>query len=287
LLAVFGVVALHASLAGQTPVPPNPNPGINRTHFAGQGVSPVFEGWFRGPDDVLYFSFGYFNLNAREVISVPIGPDNKIEPGPPDQGQPTNFVLGRQTGVFAVRVPKDVEAKMKADKSTFTWTLTANGKTYAIPANMGNQFNINALLELASGNHPPQVGFSPDALTGVGPYGIRQERSAVVGQPLKLDVYITDDGVVKTQEAPKPGVVVLTWYKFRGPGEVTFSDKNPKATGIAPGGKAVGHAETTATFSAPGKYTLWLDTIDQSRRDFQCCWTNAYVDVNVTAGSQE
>jgi hypothetical protein len=277
VLAIAGAIALHVSLLGQVA-------GIPKQHAAGQGVTPVYEGWFRS-GDFLYLSYGYYNLNQREVLSVAVGPDNKIEPGGPDQGQPTSFTPDRHTGVFAVRVPKDVEQRLKVEKSTITWTLTVNGKTFAIPANLENQYNINALLEPASGNTPPKVGFSPDALNAVGPYGIRMERNATVGQPLKLDVYVTDDGVVKAQEAAKPGMVVLTWDRFRGSGNVVFAEPQPKAAGIAIG--KTGHAETTATFSAPGKYTVWLDVIDQSRRDFQCCWTNVYVDVNVAGGSQE
>jgi hypothetical protein len=104
----------------------------------------------------------------------------------------------------------------------------------------------------------------------------------VVGQPLQLDVYVTDDGVTKPHETRRPGLVALTWEKLRGEGDVVFANRNPRADDIAPG--VTGHARTTATFSAAGRYTLWLDAIDQSRRDFQCCWTNAYVDVTVTDG---
>ena len=35
--------------------------------------------------------FGYMNTNWLEEFDVPIGPDNAIEPGGPDQGQPTHF----------------------------------------------------------------------------------------------------------------------------------------------------------------------------------------------------
>lgn len=277
VLALSAVTALHASIAGQVP-------GVPKQYAAGQGVTPVYEGWFRD-GDVLYLSYGYLNLNQREVVSVPVGPENKIEPGAPDQGQPTVFILNRQTGVFTVRVSKDVEQRLKAEKSMVTWTLTANGKTFSIPANLEPQYNVNALTDQASGNRPPNVAFAAGGPVGVGPQGIRVERTAAVGQPLKLDVYTSDDGIVKVQERPRAGMVALTWEKFRGPGNVVFSERQPKAVGIGPG--KTGHAETTATFSAPGRYTLWLDAIDQSRRDFQCCWTNAYVDVTVSANSQE
>ena len=106
-----------------------------------------------------------------------------------------------------------------------------------------------------------------------------------MGQPLKLTVYASDDGIKKVQERARPGMVVLTWEKFRGPGDVVFAERQPKAVGIEP--NKAGVAETTATFSAPGRYALRLNTIDQSQPDNQCCWTNVYVDVNVSANSQE
>jgi hypothetical protein len=259
-------------------------PGIPTRHSSGQGVTPVYEGWYRDSDK-LYLSFGYVNLNTKEALSLPVGPNNKVEPGPLDQGQPTYFLPGRRTGVFAVEVPRSLVEKLQAGKDTVTWTLTANAKVSVIPANLGNLYAINALKEPASGNTPPKVAFDPPGPVGTGVHGIRTERTAIVGQPLQLDVYVTDDGVTKPHETRRPGLVALTWEKLRGEGEVVFANKNPRADDIAPG--VTGHARTTATFSAAGRYTLWLDAIDQSRRDFQCCWTNAYVDVTVTgAGGQ-
>jgi hypothetical protein len=35
--------------------------------------------------------FGYMNSNWEEELDVPIGPDNHIDPGGPDQEQPTHF----------------------------------------------------------------------------------------------------------------------------------------------------------------------------------------------------
>src|SRR6476619_963609 len=63
------------------------NDGLH--HASGELVAPVFEGTFRDETSTLMLSFGYLNRNFSQEIDVPIGPDNKIEPGPPDQGQPT------------------------------------------------------------------------------------------------------------------------------------------------------------------------------------------------------
>src|SRR5580704_8771280 len=76
-------------------------------HQNGQNVIPIFEGWYRTPDGTAHASFGYLNLNFAEELDVPIGPDNKIEPGAPDQGQPSHFLRRRHYGVFTVEFPKD------------------------------------------------------------------------------------------------------------------------------------------------------------------------------------
>src|ERR1700738_4527272 len=76
-------------------------------YSSGQNVVPVFEGWDRNPDGSFMMVFGYMNRNYEEDVDVPIGPDNKIEPGPADQNQPTHFYPRRQEFVFKVKVPKD------------------------------------------------------------------------------------------------------------------------------------------------------------------------------------
>src|SRR3984957_20484029 len=61
-------------------------------HENGQGVQPSFEGWWQNADGTFNLMFGYFNRNTKETLDVPVGPNNKIEPGNPDQGQPAHFV---------------------------------------------------------------------------------------------------------------------------------------------------------------------------------------------------
>src|SRR5262245_1975298 len=113
-LALFALVVgvfLATPLAAQT------------RYAKGQDVVPVFEGWERNPDGSFNMVFGYMNRNYEEELDLPIGPDNTIEPGPADQGQPTHFYVRRQQFVFKVRVPKDW------GKKDLIWTLRANGKT--------------------------------------------------------------------------------------------------------------------------------------------------------------
>ena len=70
----------------------------------GQNASPAFEGWEKNADGSFNFLFGYMNRNWEEEIDVPIGPDNSIEPGGPDQGQPTRLLPRRNRFIF--RVPR-------------------------------------------------------------------------------------------------------------------------------------------------------------------------------------
>src|SRR5712692_6302204 len=91
--------------------------------LSGQNVVPYFEGWIRNGDGSFDLVFGYFNRNWQEELVIPAGPDNAIEPGVADRGQPTYFLSRRQPWVFRVRVPRDF------GKQALTWTITAHGRT--------------------------------------------------------------------------------------------------------------------------------------------------------------
>ena len=80
-------------------------PGGIVKHDRGQSVSPVYEGYFRTDDGRTFASFGYFNKNYQEEIDVPVGSDNRITPGPEDQGQPTHFLTRRNRGVCRIASP--------------------------------------------------------------------------------------------------------------------------------------------------------------------------------------
>ena len=65
------------------------------THNAGASLTGAFEGWFPTPDGSYCILVGYFNRDLKESLDIPIGPNNHIEPGGPDHGQPTHFLPGR------------------------------------------------------------------------------------------------------------------------------------------------------------------------------------------------
>src|SRR5205814_1038432 len=195
-----------------------PNDGLR--HARGELVAPVFEGWFRDENGTLMLSFGYFNRNFTQELDIPIGPDNKIEPGPADQGQPTHFIPRRQWGAFAVPVAKDVERRLLAEKKTVTWTLRANNQTVTIPANLGPAYAIDALKEPTVGNTPPVLRFEGAPASGSGPFGAKGTVKAVAGAPVTVKFSVTDDQRALPQK--RNIGVRLTWVRYRGAGVVTI-----------------------------------------------------------------
>jgi hypothetical protein len=247
-----------------------PSDGLH--HARGELVAPVFEGWFRDETGTLMLSFGYLNRNFVQELDIPIGPDNKIEPGPPDQGQPTHFVPRRQWGIFAVPVPKATEERLRAEKKTVSWTLRANNQTVTIPANLGPTYAIDALKEPTVGNTPPVLRFKGAPASGTGPFGAKTSVNAVTGTPLTVKYSVTDDQRALPQK--RNIGVTLFWIRYRGAGAVKITD----ATKSVPGN---GEATITATFSEPGEYVLRVEASDTEIHDFHCCWSNGYIHASV------
>ena len=148
---------------------------VRALHDSGQSITASYEGWFQNEDDSYSILFGYYNRNEKQVLDIPIGPANRIEPVGPDQGQPTHFLIRRQWGVFVVEVPKDF-----GDKE-LTWTITANGQTTAVPAGLDPLWEISPFLD-DNGNTPPRLRLEDGGPTVQGPVPVRATRRAAVGQ---------------------------------------------------------------------------------------------------------
>jgi hypothetical protein len=235
--------------------PPTVNP---QTQFSsGQNVVPVFEGWIRNTDGTFTFVFGYFNRNWKEEPAIPAGPDNRLDPGPPDLGQPTYFLPRRQPWVFRVQVPRDWGQR------ELVWTITTHGRAEKAYAQLSPDEEIRERLIMSRGNlnpgeddpnQPPSVRIAP-----VPP--------ASVSNPVSLTALVEDDGLPKPRAAPAPragaipraqtnsvaerprGGLSVTWFEYRGPARVTFDSPGPIAV-------ARGQAVTTAHFTVPGTYVL-------------------------------
>lgn len=242
---------------------------------SGLGVTAAYEGWFRNPDGSYSLLVGYFNRNHEQSLDVPVGPDNRIEPGGPDRGQPTHFLPRRQWGVFAIKVPADFAGEK------LTWTIVANDQQTQIPMGLDPLWEVEPYKDGAQGNTPPIVRFAEDGPEHTGPpLGTAATYHAKVGEPVSLTVWASDDEVVDTYRRGRDlPPVRLTWSKYRGPGDVRFEEAQPVVD--PPNG---GTAATTATFAEPGEYVLRLQANDVSGDGgggAQCCWTNAHVAVTV------
>jgi hypothetical protein len=254
-------------------------------HESGAGVTGAFEGWFKNPDGSYSLLLGYYNRNQKQELDIPIGLDNRMEPRGPDRGQPTHFLPGRQWGLFVVKVPAGF------GDNKITWTIVANGQTTVIPASLKPDYEISPFQEAAVGNTPPVLSFGNPGPTVQGPQGLSVERTATVGYPLTLNVWVSDDAKLTTNSGARPRnlgpPVTVKWTKYRGPGAVTFAKDRPeveKADGGNPNIPFSGKAATTAAFSQPGEYVLQVTVNDYSGEGgsgFQCCWTNGQVKVSV------
>lgn len=268
---------------GQLPTEPQ--------HESGQSITGAFEGWFANPDGSFSLLLGYYNRNTKRELDIAIGPNNRIEPGGPDQGQPTHFMTGRQWGVFTVTAPKDFGTRK------LTWTLIVNGQTTVIPMSLNPLYEVSPFTE-GSGNTPPFISFEEGKLGTQGPRASSATMWTTVPNPLTLTVWVSDDA--KAPRSATQGVrnapVLIGWSKFRGPGSVTFANNKPTVekmeSKLSPAPVFTGKATTTATFSEAGDYILRLVANDASGdggRGFQCCWSNAQIKVTVrpeTAGTK-
>lgn len=268
-IAVMGIVfAMVLSLAL------SPMAGAQQMRYmSGQNVVPVYEGWERNADGSFTMVFGYMNRNYEEEVDVPVGPDNRFEPLEADQGQPAHFYPRRQQFMFKVRVPKDWGQK------DLVWTLTSHGKTEKAFGTLTPFWEIDNRVYQQNRGGPGDLN-EPDVAPVVSLVGPAQ-RTAVVGEPVSLDVQVTDDGlptfkpsrsgsgsvaaaaatqITPTRQNPLTQAVVrldrnvrlgVTWVVHRRstPGTVAFASQR---VAVGEGG----HATTTATFAAPGSYTL-------------------------------
>ena len=178
-----------------------------QTYSSGQNASPAFEGWEQNADGSFNFLFGYMNRNWEETLIVPIGPDNSIEPGGPDQGQPTRLLPRRNRFVFRVQVPKDWGQK------ELIWTLTTRGKTEKAYASLRADYFVDDVViasetgALGAGTSSPEIRANKRPTIKLdGP----ASRTVKVGDWLTLAAWVMDDGVPKPRggssvgSAPRP-----------------------------------------------------------------------------------
>lgn len=262
-----------------------PSVGHAQSYASGQPVWPAFEGWEKNGDGTFNLVFGYMNDNWQQELNVPIGPENNLEPGGPDQGQPTHFLPRRNRFIFRVKVPKDFGTK------ELVWTLTSQGKAQKAYGSLRLDLlieNVDIMSEtgaLGAGSSNPELRAdkAPEVKIEGG-----KTRTAKVGQSISLTALVTDDGVPKVraippdrlrqaQEVPpyRPTVnknlgLHLSWFVYRGAGTVNFEPAQVKSwedtrsganspwapIWVAPPVPADGKYTTQVTFDEPGTYVL-------------------------------
>ena len=142
------------------------------------------------------------NRNWEEEIDVPIGPDNNIEPGGPDQGQPTRLLPRRNRFVFRVRVPKDWGQK------ELVWTLTTKGKTEKAYATLRPDYYVDDVViasetgALGAGTSSPEIRANKRPTVKLDG---EKTRSVKVNEPLTLVAWVMDDGVPKPRSGSSVG----------------------------------------------------------------------------------
>src|ERR1700674_4416268 len=179
----------------------------------GASVTGAFEGWYENGDGTRGFVVGYYNRNTQEELDIPIGPNNRIEPGGPDMGQPTHFLPSRQFGMFAIPVPKGFTPEDK-----LTWTIFANGKDTSIPLRLHPDYLISPFSEIAVNNTPPVIKFEENGGSLQGPIATLTNaavRTASLSEPLALTIWGTHDikytsGTNAPMTTPRPPVT-LGW----------------------------------------------------------------------------
>jgi hypothetical protein len=310
-LLTVAALLLFARLAGSQQPTISDRMGVR--HWSGQSVSPVYEGFDNNPDGTYNLWFGYMNLNWEEQIDLPIGPNNTFEPGAADRGQPTHFSERRHKDVFRVVVPADFgNQKLSWKLTAHGKTETIFGTLSAVWQIDRRRTTRGGSDDAIDSNTPPVGSVQPPdqtiaagakatlaiAATDDGlPKRIRTSFPAPNGADVPAQLYaVPPASVPQRGEAAgrgaagaggrgggqaanaQVGSLSYEWFKYRGPGKVTF---------LQPRGMlAVGKATTTAVFSEPGDYVLQVVIDDGSGESsgnfgYHCCWTNVEAKVHV------
>jgi hypothetical protein len=292
---VLGLGLLQGASAQQNEV------DNNFKYNSGQDVQPVFEGWSKNADGSFSMHFGYLNRNWVQELSIPVGPNNNVEPGGPDRGQPTFFYVRTQRNLFTVTVPKDFA------KKEVIWTVTANGKTQKAYGWLQPEWEIDPAGGAATGGQtdPELKNNKPPMIT------LETPATIAVGQTVPLNASVVDDGVPKPAPAKKPaagqetppalvttnetpvnlpqlapmrpqsgggtgGAPVIrgpfvTWMVFRGPASATFESRNTPVKG--------GKVQNSVAFKVPGEYVL------RARASDRILFTDKEIKITVTGGA--
>ena len=174
--ALAAVLLFSAAALAQPPRAPLP---LEPEGSRGEAIFPAVEGWYRNADGSFTILLGYFSRND-DPVDIPIGPDNRIQPGGPDLGQPTHFLPRRAWGVFAIEVPADF------GEQRLTWTLPANNQRSEVSFWLNPPYFVDPFLNRANGNTPPRLGVGGgEELQGPPVTGVSAAYTASVGETIE------------------------------------------------------------------------------------------------------
>jgi len=204
---------------------------------ADNNITPAYEGWLPSADGSFELVFGYLNRDWDEDVWIPVGPNNTIDPGGPDLGQPTYFFPRRNRFVFTVHVPKDFGTK------EIVWTLTSRGRTEKAYATLKSDYVLDDTVIMSNigaggalSTTPDMVGNKAPVLDVEGP----KKRTARVGEAVALAAVATDDGKPNRRNMPAilggnyilpqtANGLRLSFFVYRGAGRaVTFDPPQTK-----------------------------------------------------------
>jgi len=236
----FAGVGVALLMAAAAPVLAQNTSPLEPARPRGQGIAPYFEGWYDNRDGTYTFSFGYFNFNTEEVLEIPVGPDNFIEPIEYNGMQSTVFDVSprRERGTFAVTVP----AAFAQSQGTVTWTLRRGQFELSVPGYIGVQNHALTHGPMPMGSEELILRFSEDGPEARGPQGLVAEdvRTVRVGEAMELTAWVTDPSVraARFPGAPQEGELealsTLTWFVHQGAHDGVTFEKDPNAVPVEP-----------------------------------------------------
>jgi hypothetical protein len=272
---------------------------LAQRHKSGDLVAPFFDGWYDNGDGSVTFVFGFMNRNTEELVDIPLGPDNYIEPAQFDGVQPTHFPVYdrrglqgiRERGAFGVTVPADMAG------TEVVWTLSHAGYSYSVPGRATSTAYEMSRTPAALGSLSPAIRFNRGGPESIDREGIMADRiTTSVGTPVTLSALVQDRGERMGYDVDSLLFPLgTTWILHQGPGAVHFEPESMSGerggegedgeSGMS-GGDGWSVATTQATFTEPGEYIVRLRVDNfmapDSRFDNQCCWSNAYLPVTIT-----
>ena len=216
------------------------------SYSSGQPLEPAYEGWMQNKDGSYTLYFGYMNTNWLQEFDIPVGAENRFEPGDPDRGQPTHFYPRRNPFLFTLTVPRDF------GKQELTWTLTANGQSRKAYASLKSDYEIDPQVistEIGgdNGNLADDLRTNvPPSVEVVGP----PVRTAKVGEPLHVIAICgdPDDLPPRRDGKAQPGVV-----------RHARPDQKPRPTPPANSATVVYRPPVSVVASAgPGLHFSWI-----------------------------